>query len=77
MTREEIIQKLAGKFGPHVEMVTHPPDEDHRHRWTSLAPDGRDELATTLIAEQDDDPEIGMSIRALTYGEIADALLGE
>lgn len=63
MTRDEIIARLAEKFGPHKAY-------DHSRR--GYVPDGNDEDANTLIAFPADDG--CNSIRTLTYGEIADAL---
>lgn len=77
MTRDEIITKLVTAFGPHVSVVSREPDEDHRHKWTELVPDGQDELGTTMVTEWDPDPDMGAFVRALTYGEIADAIAGE
>lgn len=71
MTREEVIAKLATKFGHHTCPVTRPPDEDHRHQWTEFVPDGHDDRGTCMVVERDED---GALIRPLTYGEIADAL---
>jgi hypothetical protein len=66
MTREEIISKLALKYGHHMEFIGNGP------RGRSIyAETGRDDLATTMTTEHD---ENGVSIRSLTYGEIADAL---
>lgn len=71
-TREEIIARLAEKFGPHMAVVSRKPDEDHRHPWTEFVPSGNDERGSTLITFRDADG--CNSIRPLTYGEIADAL---
>jgi hypothetical protein len=76
VTRDEIIGKLAEKFGHHTRPEIRPPDEDHRREWFEYAEDGNDAEGTAFTVLRDED---GNSVlRALTYGEIADAiLLGE
>lgn len=74
MTRDEIVARLAEKFGPHMAAVSREPDEDHRHPWTDYVPDGSDENGSTMIVFCDTDGR--NSMRPLTYGEIADALCG-
>jgi hypothetical protein len=73
MTRDEIIARLAGKFGPHLAPVPrdtgNPRYDRGRH---DLVPDGDNEQASTLIVFLDTDGQ--NSMRPLTYGEIADAL---
>lgn len=72
MTRDEVIARLAGKFGPHMAAVSRKPDEDHRHPWTEFVPSGSDDRGSALITFRDTDGY--NSLRPLTYGEIADAL---
>lgn len=75
MTREQVIERLAEAFGPHLTVISRKSDEDHRHPWTEYVPSGKDEKASTLIVFRDTDGHNIM--RALTYGEIADALCNQ
>jgi hypothetical protein len=73
MTREQVIARLAEKFGPHLAPVprdTGNPKYDRRR--FDLAPDGNDGEASTMLVFRDTDGQ--NSMRPLTYGEIADAL---
>lgn len=65
VTRDEVIARLAAAFGPHRAW-----DRD----LGALAPDGDDASGTTTVLEVAGDGH--KSFRALTYGEIADALTG-
>jgi hypothetical protein len=61
--REEIIERLAAAFGPHKSY-----DPETR----TYVPDGDDAEGSTTISFLAADGH--MSLRSLTYGEIADAL---
>lgn len=65
-TREAIITALVAKYGPH---------KAYSHETRSYEPTGSDAEASCMITFQDTDGDT--SIRALTYGEIADALTGD
>ncbi len=71
MTRDEIIARLVEKFGPRP--LPPPPggigNPGHPSEWHSTVPDERQ---STLVVFRDTDGY--NSMRALTYGEIADAL---
>ena len=73
MTRDQIIARLAEKFGPHLVPVPrdtgNPKHDRGRH---DMVPDGDDEKCSTMLVFTDTDGR--NSMRPLTYGEIADAL---
>jgi hypothetical protein len=73
MTRDEIIDRLAEKFGPHLAQVPRDTGNPKYDRGRSdLVPDGNDAQASTMLVFRDTDGH--NSMRPLTYGEIADAL---
>jgi hypothetical protein len=67
MTREDIIEKLAAKYGHHM-LFSHTGERGR----SVYEPSGNDEFATAMIKRYD--PENGAYLSSLTYGEIADAL---
>lgn len=73
MTRDEVIARLAGKFGPHLAPVPRDTGNPGRDRGRfDYVPDGKDEEGTAFTVFRDTDGQ--NSMRPLTYGEIADAL---